>query len=85
MRSKNEIFLSAVNDGTFQTSSGNLAILEALLDIRDLLVKEEELASLETAYQTLYDLHQEIIEELEETKIHALRTVLSSEEVTPQK
>lgn len=40
MRTRKEIIDSATFNGHFQTSSGNLAILEVLLDIRQLLMKE---------------------------------------------
>ena len=47
MRSRKEILSdkTVVWEGNFQTSGGNLAILEVLLDIRDLLTKEAKEAS----------------------------------------
>ena len=43
MRTREEILAdeSVVWEGRFQTSGGNLAILEVLLDIRDLLNNKE--------------------------------------------
>jgi hypothetical protein len=38
MRDRKIIMDSAIANGHFQTSSGNLAILEVLLDIRELLM-----------------------------------------------
>jgi hypothetical protein len=40
MRERDEIFKSAIHNGVFQNSEGNKAILEVLLDIRELLLEK---------------------------------------------
>jgi hypothetical protein len=67
MRTRTEIEESAVDDGIFQTSSGNKALLEVLLDIREQITelvnlkkKQLNVTTMDNDVKIIWDNHSDI-------------------------